>query len=218
MALKKEEITRKLLHLFALTMPLGIFYIPRMDISYTVPITILASVLGASIVVERLRLKFKPVQRLFFLFFGSLLRREEVAKTTGSTYVIAASLLCAVLFRNHTHISFIVLTLFILGDAIAAIVGLSVGKIKIGKKSLEGSVACFILCMILLYAVFPFIPGLLEAWGNRVPLIFALAISLSITLFELIPLRVSPKFIINDNLAVPVITGYIVIGLERLVF
>ncbi|MFP4165435.1 MAG: diacylglycerol/polyprenol kinase family protein [Chitinispirillaceae bacterium] len=216
MALKKEEITRKLLHLFALLMPAGIFYLPKMDFSYAYPVGILTFLLGGSIVVESLRFRVPAVQKLFFSFFGHLLRQEESSKTTGSTYVIGAALLCSVLFRNQLHIAFMVLSLFILGDAIAAIVGLSMGRIKIGKKSLEGSAACFLLCMALMYGIFPYMPGILEPWGGRVPFLMALAASLSITVFELVPLKITSGFTINDNLAVPVITGGILVGMEHL--
>jgi len=221
MALRKEEITRKLLHLFALLMPIGIFYLPHESfpwrIPYIVPVSILAFLFVGSVVVELLRFRYRVVQKVFYFCFGHLLRREETAKITGSTYVVGAALICSLLFRNYPHISFMVLSLFILGDAIAAIVGLSIGRIRIGKKSLEGSLACFTLCMILFYAAFPFLPWLLDTWigSNGKYLVVALISSFSITIFELIPLKIAPKVVINDNLAVPVITGGLMIFLEK---
>jgi dolichol kinase len=215
MALRKEEITRKLLHLFALLMPAGIFYLPRFNVPDAVPIGILAFLVVGSIVVESLRFRIPAIQKIFFICFGHLLRQEEDRKVTGSTYVIAAALLCSLLFINHKHISFMVLTLFILGDAIAAIVGLSVGRIKIGGKSLEGSSACFAMCMTLFYALFPNVPWVLETWGGRVPLLMAATVSFAITILELIPLKITKKLTINDNLAVPVVAGGIMLLLER---
>ncbi|MDR2591412.1 MAG: hypothetical protein LBC59_01215 [Chitinispirillales bacterium] len=221
MALRKEEITRKLLHLFALLMPAGIFYLPRFGVHDAVPIGILAFLVIGSIAVESLRFRIPAVQKIFFVCFGHLLRQEEDKKVTGSTYVIAAALICSLIFINHKYISFMVLTLFILGDAIAAIVGLSVGRIKIGKKSLEGSSACFAMCMILFYALFPYLPWLLDTdpcpWHGKIPLSVAAVSSLSITIFELIPLRITNKLTINDNLAVPIITGGIMLLMERLI-
>ncbi|NLD98928.1 MAG: hypothetical protein GX640_03565 [Fibrobacter sp.] len=220
MALRKEEIARKLLHLFALTMPAGLFFIPRMNLPESLlpaylAVIILAIVLLGSIIIESLRFRVPAIQNLFFKMFGSMLREEESKKTTGSTYVIGAALLCGLIFKNYQYISFMVLSLFILGDAVAAIVGLSMGRIKIGKKSLEGSLACFTLCMILFYAVFPYVPGLLQDWNGKVPLVIALLTSLSVTVFELIPLRVTSKLTINDNLAVPVIAGFVMLGLSK---
>jgi len=201
-------------------MPAGLFFIPRMHLPSSVypmylSTIILAIVLFGSIIVESLRFRVPAIQKIFFKFFGSMLREEESRKTTGSTYVIGAALLCGLIFRNHQYISFMVLSLFILGDAIAAIVGLSIGRLKIGKKSLEGSLACFTLCMLLFYTVFPFVPGLLESWDGKIPLIIALSTSLAVTVFELIPLRITRKLTINDNLAVPVIAGFMMLGLSK---
>jgi dolichol kinase len=92
------------------------------------------------------------------------------------------------------------------------------GKIQIGKKTLEGSIACFLTCMILFIMVFPFVPGLLESCGLRkgFPILTILITSFVVTFFELIPLKIAPKITINDNLGVPVLTGYIILGLEYL--
>ncbi len=216
MGLKREEIARKLLHLFALVMPIGIFYFPKWNFPGYLVALVLGTVLTASIIIEMLRFKFPHVQKLFFTLFGSMLREEETVKTTGSTYVIGAALLCSLLFYKYPHVSFIALTLFILGDGIAAIVGLSIGRIKlVGKKSLEGSLACFILCLALFYGVFPFIPGLLDPWNGKIPVVIAITTSLAITIFELIPLKITPKLIVNDNLAVPVIAGCIIIAVSK---
>ncbi len=209
MRLPREEIARKLLHLFALTMPAGIYTIPMMTGSRIVAPGILAVVLTVSILVERLRQKNPEVQNLFYRAFGSMLRQEERHRTTGSTWVIGAALVCSIVFRNELWIACVVLTIFILGDAVAALVGMSIGKIKIGKKSLEGSLACFSLCIILLYAIFPLIPGLIDFPGGRLPLTAGLVTSAAVTILELLPLRISSKVVINDNLAVPVITGVV---------
>ena len=209
MRLPREEIFRKLLHLFALAMPAGIYYVPQWGAAWYVPTIILAVVLAGSIIVEKLRRINPAIQEIFYTIVGSMLRKEEKQRTTGSTWVIGAGFICSIIFRNDTWIAFIVLMLFVLGDAVAALVGMSVGRIKIGKKSLEGSAACFCLCMLFFYVVFPFIPGLIPLPGGRLPIAVTLATSLAITIFELVPLRITPKLIINDNLAVPVIAGLV---------
>ena len=207
MPLPKEEIARKLLHLFALTMPAGIYYIPQWTGSWLVPSVILAVLFSGSVIIENLRRKSPAVQKLFYRVAGSMLRKEEKHVVTGSTWVIGAALICSIIFRKEPYIALLVLTVFILGDAVAALVGMSMGRIKIGKKSLEGSLACFVLCMIFFMAVFPLIPGLLQPSDGHIPIGVAVATSLAVTVFELIPLRVTPKLTINDNLAVPVIAG-----------
>ncbi len=219
MALTREEINRKLLHLFALAMPAGIFYLPAMtDFPRWGAPVILAVLFFGSIIVERLRFRYPAVQKIFHDSFGSMLRSEEKEKITGSTYIIGAGFICSIVFFQKPHISFMTLSMFILGDAVAALVGLSVGRIRIGKKSLEGSLACFALSLLLLKGVFPYLPLLLDYWDGRMPISIAFIGALSIALFELIPLRITPRFTINDNLAVPVITGGIMIGMHQLLF
>jgi dolichol kinase len=215
--LTSQEISRKLLHLFALLMPAGIFYAPVLHFPKYLAPALLGLLFVVSVIVEFLRFRIPFVQNIFFTMFGSMLRKEESFKVTGSTWIIGAGFLCSLLFSKSLHISFIVLTLFILGDAAAALVGISMGRIRIGKKSLEGSLACFAACIIVFCVIIPFIPGVLDPWGGKVPLPIVFVTALVITVFELVPLKVTPKLIINDNLAVPVIAGYVILLLEKFV-
>ncbi|MBN2035119.1 MAG: hypothetical protein JW768_00120 [Chitinispirillaceae bacterium] len=217
MKLTKEEIGRKLLHLMALLMPVGIFYAPSWSFPAYFMTVLLGSLFIASVAIELLRFKYPLLQGWFYRCFGTMLRKEEDFKITGSTWVIGAAFFCTLLFPAYPHVSFMVLVMFILGDAIAALVGISMGRIRIGKKSLEGSLACFSVCVILFFLLFPHVPGLLEPWGNSVPVVIVLSVSFVIMLFELLPLRIHPRITINDNLAVPIIAGYAMIGLEKMI-
>lgn len=216
MRLPREEITRKLFHLPALGLPIGIFYLPRYSFSKGSVALILLCLLATSVAVELIRFRYPGAQRVYFNLFGSMLRKDERFKMTGTTWIIASALLCAVLFSNVPHIAFMVLFLFIVGDAVAALVGMGAGRLRIGNKTLEGSLGCFLVCLILFYGVFPLFPGLLDAWGNTVPAAIAFAAAFAVTVFELIPLRISRNLIINDNIAVPVIAGYAMLGMEKI--
>lgn len=209
MKLPKEEINRKLLHMFALVMPIGIYCLQILTGAWYYSTISLALFVMGSIIIERLRFVNPSIQEYYFKYFGSMLRKEEQYVVTGSTWIAMAALICSVVFRKEPWVSLIVLTLFILGDAVAALVGISIGRIKIGKKSLEGSVACFILCIVLFYAVFNHLPNIQAIMGGTISIATVVVTSFTITLFELIPLRITPKFIINDNLAVPIIAGFI---------
>jgi dolichol kinase len=217
MALSSEEIRRKLLHLFALIMPLAIFYAPQFSLpKFLVPIALFV-LFSLSVIVELLRFKVPFIQKIVLTLFGSMMRKEEHAIVSGWTWVIGAAFLCSVLFRNNPHVSLISLTLFIIGDAVAALVGIGVGRIKIGKKTLEGSLACFLACLAMFYTVFPFVPGLMSNLGlKRFPDGIIWITSIIITLFELIPLRITKRIIINDNIAVPIIAGYTLIIVEEI--
>jgi len=218
MALSSEEINRKLLHIVSGSlMPLGIFYIPKLTgWPLWSPTAILVALLVPSVAVEILRLRSERFQKLFYSIWGGMLRKEESAKLTGWTWVFSGAVLCSILFYRQPHISFIVLCLFIFGDAVAALVGLSIGRTKIGEKSLEGSTGCFVLCLILSFGLFPFVPGVLDVWGGRMPVALGIIISLAITVQELFPIRITRKVVINDNLSVPVLTGLIILLFQKL--
>jgi len=210
MPLSKQEINRKLFHFVGLFLPIGIFYFPMIfGISDIIVIVILAILLITSVFIEKLRFRHPDINKIFQTCFRSMLRNEERENLTGSTWLIGSALICSILFRKLPHISFIALTLFMIGDAAAALVGQGIGKIKIGKKTLEGSIACFLVCTVIFSGIFPFLPFLLDRWGGSVPLPLILVTSLAITVFELIPVRVTGNLTINDNLAVPVIAGFV---------
>jgi dolichol kinase len=224
MALKKEEIQRKILHfIFGTLIPAGIFYIPFYAESasfkalppWTLPPIILMFFLVFFVVIETLRFRIPAVQNLFNRFCGSMLRKEESKKATGATYIVASSLLCSLIFKDHPQVSAMVISSFIWGDAVAALVGQSIGRTKIGGKSLEGSVACLVLCLAFFLGVFPFVPFLLDAWNGKIPFMLTIIASLCITLMELFPIKIG-KFEVNDNLSVPIITGIIMIFLYPL--
>lgn len=210
MKLKNEEILRKLLHLIALIMPVSIFYAPKFGLpNWAAPLA-LGLILGISIASEYIRLNYPGAGRLFFKLFGKMMRESEAKAVTGSTYIIAGAFICSVLFFNHTWVSFISLFIFITGDAMAAVMGISFGRIRFLGKSLEGSLACLICCMLCLMTVIPLFPGVLSPWEGSMPFATALIISFSVTVLELIPIKIG-KMKINDNLSAPVISGLLIL-------
>jgi dolichol kinase len=220
MGLRREEITRKLLHvIFGAVIPAGILYIPLYaEKSTWLPHTIRpewypAVILAISLVLftgtDILRLKVKFISDIFHRWFGAMLRHEETKRVTGATWIIASSLICSIVFVKAPHISAMVLGLFIWGDAAAALVGQSIGRIKIGHKSLEGSIACFVLCIGTFFFIFPHVPLLLDSWSGAVPVLLIFIVSLSITIMELMQFRIGKHLTINDNLIVPIIAGFI---------
>lgn len=223
MKLRSEEIKRKVLHIFSgLLIPAAIFY-SSLYLSICLPshwsfpryewiILLLGVIAIVQLLIDIIRIKVPAMQTVFYKYFGAFLRSEEKAELTGSTYIFIASFLCAVCFP--ADIAAIVICLFILGDGVAALVGQSIGRIKIGKKSLEGSLSCFALCLILIYGLFPFTPHLLDKWGGSLSILSAIIISALITIFELFPIKIK-SFVINDNLIVPLIAGFAMVLLRR---
>jgi len=212
--LTKQELNRKLLHLIALLMPVGIFYVPKINgVSKWIPPLVLGVLFFGAVLLEKMRFKYPKIQILYLRCFHSLLRNQEKKKMTGATYIIGGALVCAIVFIDAPHISFMTLTLFILGDGVAAIVGISIGRIALFGKTIEGSLACFGLCMTLFAVLFPHVPFLLEDWRGAPPFSLMIITSLAITIFELIPIKITRTHTLNDNLYVPVIAGLV---LDRL--
>jgi dolichol kinase len=209
MKLEKQEILRKLLHIAALLMPIGIFYVPEIfNLSKWVPVYVLGTLLFASVLTEVARFKSSFVQKIFLKFFKNMMRKKEEFRITGSTYILGSGFLCSLFFVNRPEISFIALFVFILGDAAAALVGIEFGKIKIRNKSLEGSAACFLTVFILIYFVFPYFPGIMENFGGCLLLKHALQLSFIVALLEFYTIKIFGTEI-NDNLYVPVLTGFV---------
>jgi dolichol kinase len=197
MALAIQEVSRKLLHLVAIIMPLSILYLPEWAPYF------LGTLSFTIVMIEWIRFRHPFVQRLFHTYFGIMMREEENQRVTGATWIILSAFLLSLFFIHHPSIPFVALTMFILGDSAAALVGMTLGRIKIGKKSLEGSLACFSLCLFLCYAVFPYMPGVERKILHHA--IVWLAASF-VTIFELFPLRVM-GYRIDDNLSVPLLAS-----------
>ena len=119
-----EEVNRKLLHIVAVLLPFTIFYgpllveVPRSYVCY-----LIFSLLVVSLLVEYCRLNQSLFAEWFNQFFGSMMRSEEKRQLTGATYILGGSAICS-LISLHSEFSavtsFLCLSLFILGDAVAA--------------------------------------------------------------------------------------------------
>ena len=119
-----------------------------------------------------------------------LLKKEENKKISGIVLFIISVYLTILLFPRE--IAIISLLFLIFGDMAAEIIGLKFGRIKIlGEKTIEGSLSCFVICLIIGYS-------LMNTLGISFPLI--LIGSLAATLIELIPLKIA-RIKINDNLS-----------------
>lgn len=124
--------------------------------------------------------------------FSNLMRKEENNSfvLTGASFMMLGFFISALCFpKNLVIISWIV---FIISDALAAIIGVKIGQTKINDKSLEGSIAFFISSLfisMISYFFFEF----------NVSFYTILITSLIITLLELY----SKEIQIDDNLSIP---------------
>jgi len=100
------------------------------------------------LVIEFYRLWQKSFRKTFWLIFGMVLRHKELYDFTGATYLFFSSVICIAFFPPE--VTFFALCFLSLGDTSAALVGLNFGKRKYknSNKTLEGSLACFIVCFV----------------------------------------------------------------------
>ncbi len=198
-----NEFKRKAIHLFALSIPIGYFFLTK-----TPSLLILTPFALGAILIDIIRLKKLPLHGFLNRLLGPVLRDHEDADFAGSSYILSASVLTILFFDKSVAITAI--SFVILGDIAAALVGRKFGKTKIrwnllGKnhsrqtpKSLEGSLSCLVMCLSVAVVV------------PHVPLWIGIVGALVATMVEGISLP------INDNFSVPLISGLIMHLLLRI--
>ena len=178
-----SELNRKLVHLSSLSIPIGVYFLPRrtcVEILFLLTVTFLS--------VEILRMVHRPTSKIFYTLFGPILRRKERFTLTGSTTLLMASLVCVLIFQKNIAVA--ALCFLILGDTMAALVGRSYGRIRLfGKRTLEGSLACLFTCLVVVFVV--------PAFGLVVGVVGALVA----TIIELLPIP------LDDNFLIPILSG-----------
>ncbi|MDD3535511.1 MAG: phosphatidate cytidylyltransferase [Candidatus Cloacimonetes bacterium] len=189
----QSETLRKTVHLSSLIIPLSYRYIFGFDNRRFVFAVLLVS-LVISLLIEFNRFWQLSFRKTFNRIFGRILRKHELKNFTGATYLLFASLICVAFFEPLTASAAI--AFLSIGDTFAAIIGINYGKRKFlrNNKSLEGSLACFVSCLIFglfwLREPWTAIIGALAATaaelGNiplddniKIPLAAALAISIT---------------------------------------
>ena len=186
-----NEFKRKAIHLVALVIPIGYFLLPKL-----LSLLILTPFALGSIAIDIIRLKRLPLHGFLNRLIGPVLREHEDSDFTGSSYILTASVLSILLFDKNVAVAAI--SFIILGDIAAALVGRRYGKIKIKRKSLEGSLACLFMCLLVAIIV----PGF--------PLWIGVVGAFTATLVEGI------TFPIDDNFSVPLISGLVMHILIRI--
>ncbi len=185
----RKELMRKAIHLSSLWIPAAIYFMPKFIL-----VPILLVILVGNVILEYGNFKRYPWARKSFgvLFFRTLRNKEtsrEHFQFTGAIYVLVSALLCLCLFTKE--VAAISLTVMLISDSAAALVGRSIGRVKIYKnKTLEGTLAFFTSALVinlLFWQVYPF------------TMISVLA-CLVATLAEVY----EDKIEIDDNLSVPI--------------
>ena len=177
-----DELRRKGIHLAGLILPVIYLLLDKPTM-----LILIGTATGFALTVELMKWLSRRFSKLFFQIFASLLRtHERKGAMTGATYYLISAFLCIFFFPKT--IAIVCIFFMILGDLAAALVGKMWGRTKLlGKKSLEGSAACFVVCAAI-------------ALVNLNPVIAIIGASVA-TIVELMP------FPIDDNLTVPLVSG-----------
>eukprot|EP00761_Pharyngomonas_kirbyi_P014055 gb/GECH01014085.1/.p1 GENE.gb/GECH01014085.1/~~gb/GECH01014085.1/.p1 ORF type:complete len:255 (+),score=28.08 gb/GECH01014085.1/:1-765(+) len=190
------EIQRKTFHLLGMLIP-GIYYLGlKTDVLTRVSS---AAILGAlalsTFLFEILRLYSTWFNQVFMSQLGKIMRSKEADRIHGSVFFLTGCFLTVTLF---TPVIAVASMLFlILGDMCAALVGMSVGRTKlIGKKSLEGSVACLLVCFVI---------GLICFRDVMLSEYIAASGAVAATIAELFTGTIG----VDDNLTIPLFSGVV---------
>ena len=179
------EFKRKSIHLFSLVIPLLYWIIPNEFVSKTMIFTFTLLLL----VCDVLRLRIRFLKKVYFFLFKKIVRLHEMKTIHGATYLMIASCICVTLFEKPVAVA--ALAFLIVGDTAAALFGKTFGRIRILDKSLEGSLACFLSCLVVVLCI----PG----FDHRVGLLGALVA----TIAEFFP------FPLDDNFRIPISSGLV---------
>jgi len=183
------EISRKIVHLVALLIPILYYFLPR-----NTSLLILTLFTAAFLIIDFVRLQVGTFKKLFLLLFGQLLRRKELHTLTGGSYLLIASLVSMLVFSKSVFIP--AMLFLVVGDTVAALFGLRYGRIRIFRKTIAGTSACLISCLIIAYIVS-------KLPNARLPLGIGIVGAVIATIVEALPVEV------NDNVIIPISTGII---------
>lgn len=142
----RDELVRKLIHLFSLSIPIIYYFIPS-----SISITILMCLTIFALIIDGGRFISKPFAKIFYKTFGFLLRKHELdsekKNLTGATYVLLSAVICAIIFPKVIFVT--AFTILIVSDTMAALIGRKFGKRKFLRKSFEGTLSFFISASIV---------------------------------------------------------------------
>lgn len=161
---------------------IGLWLLPR-----AVVIAALATLTFLFLSFDVARLRISGLNSWFSKWFALFLRQEEANRLMGSSYFLLGCLLTALVFPQEIASLAILFASF--GDPSASVIGKWKGHPRFRGKSIEGSLACLIVCLVV---------GVLVATLAGEPvLMVALVGAVFAVLFEVLPFR------LNDNIIIP---------------
>ena len=182
----KNEVYRKAIHLSNAIIPLSYYYCFSNKIDM---IIVLAFFLIFCFFIEIYRKNNLKLSKFFSNWFEFMMReKEKKGEITGATWVFVGALFTILLVPDPYNIISLLFLSF--GDTFAAIIGMKFPHIKLGRKTLSGSMAGFFACLSI---------GLVI----DIPITYEIVIlGAFVAMFiEILPLP------INDNVSIPISSG-----------
>ncbi len=143
------------------------------------------------------RLRRPDLNQKIVVLFKPVIRIEEVMKISGTSFLIVGAFTVILLFPKKVAVLAILLLAF--GDPTSSIFGVLWGKDRIwGNKSLQGSLACFVVCSFVCALYFLNHHLMVE----RIVLVSILG-GLIGALSELIQFKK-----LDDNMTFPILAGF----------
>lgn len=189
----KIEFIRKSIHFCSLSIPVVYFFIDKITaLNILIPITILF------VVFDLARYYYQPGAKLFYKYFGWLLRNYEIdikrKRLNGASNILISAIICVIIFPKILVVT--AFSVLIISDSLAALVGRRFGKRKFFKKSLEGSLS-FIGGGFLVILLTPKVEYFYAEY-----LIAAFAVVVA-AFFE------ATSVVVDDNFTIPLSIGFI---------
>ncbi len=135
----RSELGRKAIHLLAMALPLGMLFLERRP-----ALTILAGLTAVALATEIARAHSATVRRWIDRVLGWMMRAEEKPpagqiRLSGATWVLISAFLLLVCFP--ARLASLALTVFMAGDAAAALIGRRFGRHRWGNgpRTIEGT-------------------------------------------------------------------------------
>ena len=155
----------------------------------------LACAVAVLLVADLVRLRNPRVNAFFSRRLRRLLLPRDLTGLNGTTCFLAGILAAVLLFPPAVAVA--AALFLIVGDFAAGVVGRSVGRTRLGPggKSLEGSAACFVACLLVAFPV--------VGWAA------AAAGALAATVVEFVELP------LDDNLLIPPLSGAVLLLVHR---
>jgi dolichol kinase len=144
----KGELSRKLIHLFSSSIPVGYIFLNK---EFVLPVLII--LLCAMSIFELIKYKSDFIYNLYCRIFGYMLRNHEYDRLkfriNGATWLLLADILCIIIFPKFIAVTgMLVLSL---ADSLSAVFGKLYGKKMIKTdRSYLGSLVFFIVTLVII--------------------------------------------------------------------